>query len=170
MNASSNLHEVLCFLFQVRQFKVQTVPLHGRFARPRPVSGPSQCASTHPSAAAALPTPTAAFHSSPAEREKEDWCLSVERGREGEAITRKVPYFGRRICSRGEKAGEASAVNFILDPLSSLPLTQSSSPFLSVPLLSPLTVGQMQQGFFNSFFPNPNIMNQHVEYGCGGIS
>ena len=160
MNASSNLHEVLCFLFQVRQFKVQTVPLHGRFARP--VSGPSQCASTHPSAAA-LPTPTA-FHSSPAEREKEDWCLSVERGSEGEAITREVPYFGRRICSRGERRGVSSQFHSG-PPL--LPLTQSSSPFLSVPLLSPLTVGQMQQGFFNSFFSNPNLGNKHVEYGCG---
>ena len=83
---------------------------------------------------------------------RERGLVSVCGAREGgRGDHSKSPLFWSTNLQQGRE--EASAVNFILDPLSSLPLTQSSSPFLSVPLLSPLTVGQMQQGFFNSFFP-----------------
>ena len=83
---------------------------------------------------------------------RERGLVSVCGAREGgRGDHSKSPLFWSTNLQQGRE--EASAVNFILNPLSSLPLTQSSSPFLSVPLLSPLTVGQMQQGFFNSFFP-----------------
>ena len=116
--------------------------------RPRPVSGPSQCASTHPSAAA-LPTPTA-FHSSPAERKRIGVCLWSEGGRGDHS---KSPLFWSTTNLQQGREGRRGVSSQFHSGPPLLPLTQSSSPFLSVPLLSPLTVGQMQQGFFNSFFP-----------------
>ena len=121
MNASSNLHEVLCFLFQVRQFKVQTAPLHGRCTRP--VSGPSQCASTHPSAAAALPTPTA-FHSSPAERKRIGVCLWSEGGRGDHS---KSPLFWSTNLQQGREGRRGVSSQFHSGP-PLLPPSHSHSP------------------------------------------
>ena len=134
VNASSILHEVLCFLFQVRQFKVQTVPLHGRFARPRPVSGPSQCASTHPSAAA-LPTPTA-FHSSPAERKRIGVCLWSEGGRERRSLEKSLILVDEFAAGERRQERRQQSISFWTPSPPSLSLSHRLlfSPSLYYPL------------------------------------